>query len=39
MTLQELLSDLPTARDVGVKRNSKGCQESWTGYKLLRLTL
>ncbi len=34
MTLEEMLADLPTVCDVGVKRNAKGYQESWTGYKL-----
>ena len=34
MTLEEMLADLPTACDVGVKRNAKGHQESWQGYKL-----
>ena len=34
MSLEEMLEDLPRACDVGVKRNSKGYQESWTGYKL-----
>jgi transposase len=34
MTLKEMLSDLPTACDIGIKRNSKGYQESWRGYKL-----
>ena len=34
MTLEELLADLPTACDTGVKRNAKGHQESWQGYKL-----
>jgi hypothetical protein len=29
-----MLADLPTACDVGTKRNAKGHQESWTGYKL-----
>lgn len=33
-TLAENLADLPTACAVGCKRNSKGHQESWTGYKL-----
>ena len=28
------LADLPRACDVGCKRNSKGHQESWIGYKL-----
>jgi len=34
MSLDEMLADLPTACDVGVKRNSKGHQEKWVGYKL-----
>ncbi len=34
MTLPEMLSDLPQACDVGTKRNAKGHQESWIGYKL-----
>ncbi|MBY0501378.1 MAG: transposase [Alphaproteobacteria bacterium] len=34
MTLKEMLTDLPTGCDVGTKRNSKGCQISWKGYKL-----
>ena len=34
MTLTEMLDDLPRACDVGSKRNAKGHQESWTGYKL-----
>ena len=34
MTLEELLADLPTVCDTGVKRNAKGYQESWNGYKL-----
>ena len=33
-TLEENLADLPTACDVGSKRNSKGHTESWRGYKL-----
>jgi len=33
-TLAENLADLPTRCDVGCKRNSKGRQESWIGYKL-----
>jgi Transposase DDE domain/Transposase domain (DUF772) len=33
-SLPEMLADLPTACDVGTKRNAKGHQESWTGYKL-----
>ena len=34
MTLEEMLEDLPKICDIGVKRNAKGHQESWTGYKL-----
>ena len=34
MTLAEMLDDLPQACDVGTKRNAKGYQESWIGYKL-----
>ena len=33
MTLEEMLEDLPKICDIGVKRNAKGHQESWTGYK------
>lgn len=33
-TLPEMLADLPTACDVGTKRNSKGFKETWIGYKL-----
>jgi hypothetical protein len=33
-TLVENVADLPTRCDVGCKRNSKGHQESWIGYKL-----
>lgn len=33
-TLADNLADLPARCDVGCKRNSKGHQESWTGYKL-----
>jgi hypothetical protein len=29
-----MLADLPTACDVGSKKNSKGYKETWTGYKL-----
>ena len=29
-----MLADLPTACDVGCKKNSKGYKEIWTGYKL-----
>ena len=32
--LSEMLADLPTACDVGTKRNAKGYKTSWTGYKL-----
>ena len=34
MTVEEMVADLPTACDRGVKRNSKGYMESWNGYKL-----
>ena len=34
MTLKEMLEDLPKECDIGVKRNGKGHQERWTGYKL-----
>lgn len=34
MTLNEMLKDLPTGCDIGTKRNSKGHQMSWKGYKL-----
>ena len=34
MTLERMLDDLPTRCDVGTKRNAKGHQVSWTGYKL-----
>jgi len=34
MSLPAMLDDLPTACDVGTKRNSKGHQTSWIGYKL-----
>lgn len=34
MALDEMLKDLPTACDVGTKKNSKGYKESWIGYKL-----
>jgi len=33
-TLEENLADLPQQCDVGCKRNSKGHQTSWIGYKL-----
>lgn len=33
-TLAQNLADLPTACAVGCKRNSKGHQECWIGYKL-----
>jgi hypothetical protein len=33
-TLSEMLADLPTACDVGTKRNAQGYKTSWTGYKL-----
>jgi hypothetical protein len=34
MTLAAMLAELPRNCDVGVKRNAKGHQESWIGYKL-----
>ncbi len=34
MTLSQMLADLPQICDVGVKRNAKGYQETWIGYKL-----
>ncbi len=34
MTLSQMLADLPTACDVGTKRNAKGYKTSWIGYKL-----
>ena len=34
MILPERLADLPRTCDVGVKRDAKGHQESWSGYKL-----
>jgi len=34
MGLADMLNDLPTACDVGAKKNSKGYKISWTGYKL-----
>jgi hypothetical protein len=33
-TLDENLAELPTACDVGSKKNSKGFKEPWVGYKL-----
>jgi K+-transporting ATPase c subunit len=33
MTLAAMLAELPRNCDVGVKRNAKGHQESWIGYK------
>src|SRR5690349_1044103 len=33
-TLEAMLAELPTACDVGTKRNSKGFSETWIGYKL-----
>ena len=33
-TLSEMLADLPTACNVGTKRNAKGYKTSWIGYKL-----
>ena len=34
MTLRQMLADLPRPCDVGCKRNAKGHQETWIGYKL-----
>ena len=34
MTLQQMLAELPRGCDVGTKRNAKGHQQSWIGYKL-----
>ena len=34
MSLPQMVADLPTACDVGTKRNAKGHQVSWIGYKL-----
>ena len=34
MSLGEMLADLPRHCDVGAKRNAKGHQETWIGYKL-----
>ena len=34
MTLTEMLDELPKACNVGCKRNSKGHQQTWIGYKL-----
>jgi hypothetical protein len=34
MTLEQMLDDLPRACNVGSKKNSKGYQETWVGYKL-----
>jgi hypothetical protein len=34
MSLPDMLKDLPTACDVGTKKNSKGYKISWIGYKL-----
>ena len=33
MTLAEMLADLPRDCDIGVKRDAKGYQRSWRGYK------
>jgi hypothetical protein len=32
--LGQMLAELPTACDVGCKKNSKGYKETWSGYKL-----
>jgi hypothetical protein len=34
MSKKAMLDDLPTACDLGIKKNSKGYQESWVGFKL-----
>ena len=34
MTLEEMLEELPTACDIGVKSTGKGYLARWTGYKL-----
>jgi hypothetical protein len=34
MSLNEMITELPTACDRGTKRNSQGYSESWNGYKL-----
>ena len=34
MTLARMLADLPRGCNIGCKRNAKGHQESWTGFKL-----
>ena len=34
MSLNQMLAELPRHCDVGVKRNAKGYQETWIGYKL-----
>jgi hypothetical protein len=32
--INQMLAELPTACDVGCKKNSKGYKETWIGYKL-----
>lgn len=34
MTLEEMLEDLPCRCDVGMKKNSRGYNKMWVGYKL-----
>jgi hypothetical protein len=34
MTMAAMLADLPNACDTGIKRNAKGYQQRWIGYKL-----
>jgi hypothetical protein len=34
MTLKDMLDELPRDCNVGTKKNSKGCKESWIGCKL-----
>ncbi len=33
-SVAESLAPFPTACDIGSKKNSKGCKETWTGYQL-----
>lgn len=33
-SIEQMCAELPSACDVGTKKNSKGFKESWTGYKL-----
>ena len=38
MSLPAMLDDLPTACDVGMKKDSKGYKSTWVGYKLAHST-